>query len=57
MTLNCATAASYGIYMRKAIRQLDFKDFDSVFYNNIIATPILFALSLLTEDWGGFVTD
>lgn len=57
MTLNCATAASYGIYMRKAIRQMDFKDFDSVFYNNMIATPILLLFSLLTEDWSGFVRE
>lgn len=57
MTLNCATAASYGIYMRKAIKVMDFKDFDSVYYNNMIATPILFIFSVLTEDWKGFISD
>jgi GDP-mannose transporter len=57
MTLNCACAASYGLYMRKVIKQMDFKDFDSVYYNNIIATPILLVLSILSENWTEFIRE
>ena len=57
MMVNCMSAAFYGLYMRRSIKRMDFRDFDSVFYNNIIATPILLLLSFLVEDWRGFLAD
>lgn len=54
MFLNCATAASYGLYMRGAIKRVEFRDFDSVFYNNVLALPVLLMLTILGEDWPRF---
>ena len=55
MLLNCISSAMYGIGMRAVIRKVQFEDFDSVYFNNVIAIPIIFVLSLALEDWGGFL--
>ncbi|KAI9021122.1 GDP-mannose transporter [Hyaloraphidium curvatum] len=49
MFMNCLTAAAYAVGMRGAMKQVKFKEFDTVFYNNLLATPLLFAASLLLE--------
>jgi GDP-mannose transporter len=51
MLLNCVASAVYGLGMRLAIRRVDFADFDSVYYNNVLALPTMLGLSLLLEDW------
>ena len=51
MILNCLASATYGLGMRTVIQKVSFEDFDSVYYNNLLATPIILLLSLLTEDW------
>jgi GDP-mannose transporter len=49
MVLNCLTTAGYALMMRVRIKAVGFKDFDTVFYNNLICIPILLAFSFLTE--------
>ncbi|KAK0539141.1 GDP-mannose transporter into the lumen of the Golgi [Tilletia horrida] len=51
MALNCFASAAYVLYMRKRIKLTGFKDWDSMFYNNLLSIPILVVSSLLTEDW------
>lgn len=41
--------------MRRVIKLVNFKDFDTVYFNNLITAPIFFFLSLLTEDWTNFL--
>lgn len=55
MMINCFSSAMFGIGMRIVIRKVQFEDFDSVFFNNAIAIPIIFLLSVVMEDWKGFV--
>jgi GDP-mannose transporter len=38
--------------MRKRIKVTGFKDWDSMFYNNLLSIPVLLVFSLLVEDWG-----
>lgn len=38
--------------MRKRIKVTGFKDWDSMFYNNLLSIPVLFVCSVLLEDWG-----
>ncbi|KAF2404697.1 Golgi GDP-mannose transporter [Trichodelitschia bisporula] len=51
MLVNCLCTASYALGMRKRIKLTNFKDFDTMFYNNLLTIPILLASSLLIEDW------
>lgn len=39
--------------MRKRIKVTGFKDWDSMFYNNLLSIPVLFVFSILVEDWSG----
>lgn len=39
--------------MRKRIKVTGFKDWDSMFYNNLLSIPVLFVFSVLVEDWSG----
>ncbi|KAI8815598.1 uncharacterized protein EV422DRAFT_371710 [Fimicolochytrium jonesii] len=49
MVLNCATTAGFALLMKKKIREVNFKEFDTVFYNNLLSIPILLLASLLLE--------
>ncbi|UZJ51168.1 hypothetical protein CBS101457_000488 [Exobasidium rhododendri] len=51
MALNCAFSAAYVLAMRKRIKVTGFKDWDTMFYNNLLTIPILIVMSLLVEDW------
>ncbi|KAI9891301.1 MAG: GDP-mannose transporter into the lumen of the Golgi [Vezdaea aestivalis] len=53
MMLNCLCSAAYVLGMRKRIKLTNFKDFDTMFYNNLLSIPILVACSILLEDWSG----
>jgi GDP-mannose transporter len=52
MGLNCLASATYGLGMRLVIKRVSFEDFDSVYFNNLLATPIILILSLCLDDWG-----
>jgi GDP-mannose transporter len=51
MLINCFCTASYVLGMRKRIKLTNFKDFDTMFYNNLLTIPILLICSLFFEDW------
>ncbi|KAG9065826.1 GDP-mannose transporter into the lumen of the Golgi [Linnemannia hyalina] len=51
MGLNCFSSAGYVLYMRKRIKYFNFKDFDTVYYNNILSLPVMLVLSLFLEGW------
>ncbi|KAG1646992.1 hypothetical protein G6F44_000294 [Rhizopus delemar] len=51
MATNCISSAAFVLYMRKRIKLTNFKDFDTVFYNNIISIPFLIIPSFIFEDW------
>ncbi|KAI8967347.1 hypothetical protein BDF20DRAFT_829708 [Mycotypha africana] len=51
MATNCLASAAFVLYMRKRIKLTNFKDFDTVFYNNILSIPLLIIPSFIFEDW------
>ncbi|CAR31058.1 hypothetical protein ZYGR_0P03640 [Zygosaccharomyces rouxii] len=51
MLFNCVSSALFVLIMRKRIKLTNFKDFDTMFYNNALAMPILLIASFLFEDW------
>ncbi|KAI9253160.1 hypothetical protein BY458DRAFT_535881 [Sporodiniella umbellata] len=51
MIVNCFSSAAFVLYMRKRIKLTNFKDFDTVYYNNLLSIPLLLIPSLLLEDW------
>ncbi|KAL8674370.1 MAG: hypothetical protein Q9168_001230 [Polycauliona sp. 1 TL-2023] len=51
MLFNCICSAAFVLGMRKRIKLTNFKDFDTMFYNNVLSIPILLASSLLLENW------
>ncbi|KAF2638999.1 GDP-mannose transporter [Massarina eburnea CBS 473.64] len=51
MAFNCICSASYVLGMRKRIKLTNFKDFDTMYYNNLLTIPILVIASILLEDW------
>ncbi|KAJ1961051.1 GDP-mannose transporter into the lumen of the Golgi, partial [Dispira parvispora] len=55
MALNCFTSAFFVLHMRRVIKVVNFKDFDTVYYNNILTAPIYIVLSILVENWGEFL--
>ncbi|KAF2115049.1 hypothetical protein BDV96DRAFT_493992 [Lophiotrema nucula] len=51
MGFNCICTATYVLSMRKRIKLTNFKDFDTMYYNNLLTIPILLLASLFFEDW------
>ncbi|KAF2176248.1 GDP-mannose transporter [Zopfia rhizophila CBS 207.26] len=51
MGLNVFCTALYVLGTRKFITSLNFKDWDTMFYNNLLSLPIMIICSLVTEDW------
>lgn len=51
MATNCISSAAFVLYMRKRIKLTNFKDFDTVFYNNLLSIPLLIIPSFIFEDW------
>ncbi|RMZ81483.1 hypothetical protein DV738_g2217, partial [Chaetothyriales sp. CBS 135597] len=51
MLVNCLSSAAYLLCMRKRIKLTNFKDFDTMFYNNLLTIPILLVSSFIVEDW------
>ncbi|KAI0413709.1 hypothetical protein F5X98DRAFT_351205 [Xylaria grammica] len=51
MGLNVFCTASYILGMRKVIKSMNFKDWDTMFYNNLLTIPVLIVCSLVAEDW------
>ncbi|KAI7879571.1 UDP-galactose transporter [Lichtheimia hyalospora FSU 10163] len=51
MATNCFSSAAFVLYMRKRIKLTNFKDFDTVYYNNLLSIPLLIIPSFIFEDW------
>ncbi|CAO3674758.1 unnamed protein product [Umbelopsis vinacea] len=51
MASNCFSSAAFVLFMRKRIKMFNFKDFDTVFYNNLLSIPLLIIPSFIFEDW------
>ncbi|KAL1867753.1 hypothetical protein VTK73DRAFT_4015 [Phialemonium thermophilum] len=51
MGMNVFCNAAYLLCMRKVIKKMNFKDWDTMFYNNLLAIPVLILCSLVAEDW------
>ncbi|KAL0473715.1 GDP-mannose transporter [Neurospora intermedia] len=51
MGMNVFCTAAYLLGMRKVIKKMNFKDYDTMFYNNLLTIPVLIVFSLLFEDW------
>jgi len=51
MLANCFCNASFVLGLRKRIKLTKFKDFDTMFYNNLLSVPIQLVCSLCFEDW------
>ncbi|XBW35359.1 hypothetical protein QEN19_000924 [Hanseniaspora menglaensis] len=51
MLANCVSSALFVLVMRMRIKLTNFKDFDTMFYNNAVALPILLVSSFVLEDW------
>ncbi|THX76177.1 UDP-galactose transporter [Aureobasidium pullulans] len=51
MALNCICNAVFVLAMKVRIKVTNFKDFDTMYYNNLLSIPILLVCSLLLEDW------
>lgn len=43
------STAFYALIVKSKIKEAGFKDFDTVYYSNLLSIPILLCLSLLTE--------
>ncbi|KAK4169202.1 putative GDP-mannose transporter [Cladorrhinum sp. PSN259] len=51
MGMNVVCSSAYLLGMRKVIKKMNFKDYDSMFYNNLLTVPVLLIFSLFFEDW------
>ncbi|KZV85710.1 UDP-galactose transporter [Exidia glandulosa HHB12029] len=51
MFLNCIVTAAYALLMRGRLKAMNFKDADTMFYNNLLSIPVLGIASLVFEDW------
>ncbi|CDK28950.1 unnamed protein product [Kuraishia capsulata CBS 1993] len=51
MFTNCFSSAGFVLFMRKRIKLTNFKDFDTMYYNNLLSIPILLGASFLLEGW------
>ena len=49
--MNCFVSAGYVLAMRKRIKVTNFRDWDTMFYNNLLSIPVLVFFSLTVEDW------
>lgn len=48
---NCIVSAGYVLAMRKRIKITNFRDWDTMWYNNLLSIPVLIFFSILLEDW------
>ncbi|KAM5353756.1 hypothetical protein ACJ41O_000406 [Fusarium nematophilum] len=54
MGMNVFCSAAYVLGMRKVIKKMNFKDWDTMYYNNLLTIPVLVICSLVSEDWSAF---
>jgi GDP-mannose transporter len=49
MISNCLSTAFYALIMKARMKSVNFKDFDVVFYSNLLSTPVLLLMSWMYE--------
>ncbi|KAH6561253.1 hypothetical protein BASA50_000264 [Batrachochytrium salamandrivorans] len=49
MAMNCLTTSAFTLLMKGKLKASGFKDFDTVFYNNLLSIPTLVLFSLINE--------
>ena len=55
LLVNCLCSGLYLVEMRRMIKKVHFRDFDTVFYNTVLSLPILLLLSVVFDEWKLFV--
>lgn len=55
MLSNCVVSAWFSLGIRATVKVVGFKDFDSVYYNNVLATPVIAIMSILMDNWNGYL--
>ncbi|KAJ3302321.1 GDP-mannose transporter into the lumen of the Golgi [Kappamyces sp. JEL0829] len=56
MVFNCLSTAALTLTIRSTQRKVNFTDFDTVYYNNLLSIPMLVGMSLLVEWQEGIKT-
>ncbi|KAJ1973659.1 GDP-mannose transporter into the lumen of the Golgi [Dimargaris verticillata] len=56
MAVNCFSSAFFVLHMRRVMKVVNFKDFDTVYYNNLLTAPMYVVLSILIEGWAEFLS-
>lgn len=51
MFTNCFASAAFVLIMRIRIKSTNFKDFDTMYYNNLLSIPVLLVSTFIFEDW------
>lgn len=46
MFMNILTTSYFALIVRRKIRSFEFSDMDTVFYNNLLALPVLLSMAL-----------
>ncbi|OAJ41222.1 hypothetical protein BDEG_24856 [Batrachochytrium dendrobatidis JEL423] len=49
MFSNCIATCSFTLFMKGKLKASGFKDFDTVFYNNLLSIPTLLIMSIINE--------
>ncbi|KAJ3272526.1 GDP-mannose transporter into the lumen of the Golgi [Terramyces sp. JEL0728] len=49
MALNCITTTTFTLLLKGSIKKVNFKEYDTMYFNNLLSLPILFAFFLLNE--------
>ncbi|KAI9143642.1 hypothetical protein BKA69DRAFT_87608 [Paraphysoderma sedebokerense] len=52
--LNCLSSAGFVLHMRKVIKRMNFKDFDTVYYNNSLTAPMFLLMAPWMDQWDKF---
>eukprot|EP00834_Sanchytrium_tribonematis_P005883 NODE_389_length_8228_cov_1.280600.p4 type:complete len:222 gc:universal NODE_389_length_8228_cov_1.280600:4855-4190(-) len=53
--VNICSSAYYVLFIRKKIRKLQFREYDTVFYNNMLVLPMFTIISIFMDDWAKFM--
>ncbi|KAH8695306.1 hypothetical protein BGW36DRAFT_298884 [Talaromyces proteolyticus] len=49
--INCICTSLYVLAKRKRIKLTNFRDIDTMFYDNLLSIPVLLSLTMVIDDW------
>lgn len=55
LIINCCATSVYVLHLKASLMRVKLKNFDTVFYNNLMSIPICLALSVVFDNWGRFM--